>query len=116
MIPAMREAPLRIFRVHDQPADALSHAVRQVFLGRTVQSCGVAHFAPGVCAHERERHVHDHDEVFVILAGEITVPIVGGPADVARAGHLALVEAAKEHHLTNHTSLPCVALYLILAK
>jgi len=44
------------------------------------------------------------------------VPIEGGPSGIARAGDWVLVEAGEEHHLANHTHLPCTALYLILAE
>ena len=75
----------------------------------------MAEFAPGTVAHEGEKHVHEDDEVFVILTGEIRVPITDGPTDIARAGDWVLVARGEEHHLTNHTQLPCVAMYLILA-
>ena len=107
---------MKIFRALEIPSGENSEAVRDVFQGRTVVSCGVAEFAPGCCAHEGEKHVHEHDEVFVILRGEITVPIVGGPTGVARAGDWVLVEAGEEHHLTNHTTAACKAMFLILKE
>jgi quercetin dioxygenase-like cupin family protein len=107
---------MRVIRALETPSGANSEAVSAIFLNRTVVSCGVAEFAPGCCAHEGERHVHDHDEVFVILHGEITVPIAGGPTDVARAGDWVLVEAGEEHHLSNHATVPCKAMFLILKK
>ena len=108
---------MQVIRLYEPPARSSSaQMVQQVMQGRTVEACGVATFPPGSVAHEGERHVHAHDEVFIILAGEITVPIVGGPTDIARAGDWVLVEAGEEHHLTNHTGLPCVALFLILKR
>ncbi len=107
---------MRVFRVRELSNEQRAEAVRELLLGRRVISCGVAEFAPGVRAHEGEEHVHEQDEVFVILCGEVTVPIKGGPSEVARAGDWVLVEAGEEHHLTNHTRLPCVAIYLIVAK
>ena len=107
---------MNIARLHEATAQERDEAVHEAFLGRRVASCGMAEFAPGAVAHEGERHVHEHDEAFIILTGEITVPIVGGPTDVARAGDWVLVKAGEQHHLTNHTHLPCVALWLVLAK
>jgi quercetin dioxygenase-like cupin family protein len=107
---------MKIVRLHEASAQERSDAVRKAFMGRNVVSCGTAEFAPGTYAHEGERHFHEHDEVFIILTGEITVPIKDGPAGVARAGDWVLVKAGEEHHLTNHTHLPCVAMYLILAE
>ena len=105
---------MRIIRALETPSNENAEAVRDVFFGRTVVQCGVAEFQPGCCAHEGEKHVHEHDEVFVILSGSITVPIVDGPTDVARAGDWVLVEAGEEHHLSNHTTVPCKAMFLIL--
>jgi len=107
---------MRVFRALEMPSSENAAAVRGVFRGRRVAECGVAEFAPGCRAHEGERHVHEHDEVFIILSGSITVPITGGPTDVARAGDWVLVEAGEEHHLSNHTTAACRAMFLILAS
>jgi quercetin dioxygenase-like cupin family protein len=106
---------MQVFRLHESPASRRDEDVRAAMLGRTVVSCGMAEFPPNSQAHQGERHVHQHDEVFIVLTGEITVPIVGEESAVARAGDLVLVGAGEEHHLTNHTHLPCVAIYLVLA-
>lgn len=105
---------MRIVRVHETAEADHRRVVKQVFEHHTVVDCGVAVFAPGECAHCDEEHRHADDEVFVILSGEVTVPITGGPTGVARAGDWVHVRAGEEHHLTNHTHLPCVAMYLML--
>jgi quercetin dioxygenase-like cupin family protein len=107
---------MKVVRVIEVANEEHNAAVRDVFLGRKVVSCGMVEFPPGHYAHEGEHHVHEHDEVFLILAGEITVPIEGGATDVARAGDWALVEAGEEHHLTNHTNSPCKCIYLVLEQ
>ena len=107
---------MEIVRVSETPGEQQGRMVSKVFLNRTVVACGVPTFPPGLCAHEGEKHVHEHDEVFIILAGEITVPIVGGRTGVARTGDWVLVEAGEEHHLTNHANLPCRAMFLILKE
>lgn len=107
---------MKVIRLHATPPPAHQAVVREVFLNRTVTHCGIAEFTPGCYAHKGERHVHDDDEVFIVLSGEITVPITDGPTDIARAGDWVLVEAGEEHHLSNHTHLPCTCMYLILKK
>lgn len=107
---------MRVIRLHELGAAERDAALREAALGREVTACGVAEFAPGVRAHDGERHVHPHDEVFIILAGEIAVPIAGGPTEVARAGDIVVVAAGEEHHLTNNSTVPCVAAYLILRR
>lgn len=107
---------MKVIRLHQTPPQQHTQAVQEIFLNRTVVNCGVAEFAPGCYAHPGEKHLHEHDEVFIILNGEITVPITAGPTDIARAGDWVFVAGGEEHHLTNHTHLPCTAMYLILKK
>jgi quercetin dioxygenase-like cupin family protein len=104
---------MRVVRLHETGIDENARLIREILLGCAVSNCGIAEFAPGVVAHVNERHVHAQDEVFIILSGEITVPNPGGGVDTARAGDWIFVEAGLEHHLTNHTILPCVAMYIL---
>jgi quercetin dioxygenase-like cupin family protein len=105
---------MQVFRARTTEATALAEAVKQTFAGRKILRCGMAEFAPGCYAHEGEEHVHESDEVFVVLTGEMTVPITDGPSEIVRAGDFVLVAAGEQHHVTNHTQLPCRAMYLIL--
>jgi quercetin dioxygenase-like cupin family protein len=105
---------MRIIHLDQTTNRERSEAAKEQLGGRRIRECGVAEFAPGCVAHDGERHVHDHDEIFLILRGDITVPIVGGPTEVAYAGDWVLVDAGEEHHLINHTDEPCVAMFLIL--
>jgi len=107
---------MKIVRLHTTAPAANRDAVRDVLLNRTIVNCGIAAFEPGCCAHKGEKHFHEDDEVFIILNGEITVPITNGPTDIARAGDWVLVEAGEEHHLSNHTNIVCTAMYLIVRK
>jgi quercetin dioxygenase-like cupin family protein len=107
---------MRIVPVAGTPSAENGKLVWHAFKNRTVVSCGVAEFPPGFCAHLGEKHVHDHDEVFIILSGEITVPITNGPTGRAGTGDWVLVAAGEEHHLTNHGAQPCIAMYLILKE
>jgi quercetin dioxygenase-like cupin family protein len=88
---------------------------RAVAAGCRVLRCGIAHFEPGHVAHAGEPHSHEHDEVFVVLDGRLTVPITDGPTATAGAGDWIRIAAGEEHHLTNHTDQPCTVLYMILA-
>ncbi len=105
---------MHVYRAQTTEAPELAQAVKQTFAGRRIRRCGLAEFPPGQIAHADEAHVHQADEVFVVLTGEMTVPITGGPSEIVRAGDFVLVSAGEEHHVTNHTRLPCRAMYLIL--
>ncbi len=105
---------MRIIGLKETSGDERHAIVKDTFKGRLIRDAGAAAFPPGCVAHDNERHVHDHDEVFIILSGEITVPITNGPTGEARAGDWVLVEAGEEHHLTNRTDATCVAIFMIL--
>lgn len=89
-------------------------AIRTILAGRTIIRSGVALFEPRTVAHEGEKHVHEYDEIFIILDNEILVPIVGGESGVARVGDWVFVEKGEEHHLTNVTESPCTAIYMLI--
>jgi quercetin dioxygenase-like cupin family protein len=105
---------MKVIRLHQTAAEDHRDAVRDAMDGRTVVRCGVAEFAPHSYAHEGEQHKHEHPEVFIVLNGEITAAVEGQPDQIARAGDWVLIDADQEHHMTNHTHLPCTCMYLIL--
>ncbi len=105
---------MKVVRLAQVPRVENQQTLRDLLCARRIAQCGIAQFEPGMVAHEGEKHVHEHHEIFVILTGEVSVPVTDGPTQIARAGDWVLVEAGEEHHLTNHTNLPCVAMYLIV--
>ncbi len=107
---------MEIIRMHETSVEENNRLLREKVLQANVSVCGIAEFSPGQVAHDGERHLHVHDEIFIILSGEITVPVEGQSSEIARTGDWVYVEAGLEHHLTNHTILPCVAMYLVLAR
>lgn len=105
---------MQIVALAETSGPEMTDALRRVMMHRTVVDCGVATFPPGTVAHAGERHTHPHDELFVILSGEITIPTEGGHDGVARAGDWLVVQAGVDHHLTNRSEVPCTAMYLLL--
>ena len=65
---------------------------------------GVKVFEPGESAHPEARHVHDQDEVFILLQGEGILPIDGEEYPV-KAGEVWIVEAGEDHHLRSSDKL-----------
>jgi len=104
---------MRVFKL-DSAANAVRASdVKSNLEGRTIVKCGVAEFQPHTVAHQGEPHVHEADEVFVVLRGEMTVPVAGGEAAVLSTGDWVLVEAGEEHHVTNESDTPAVVIYVI---
>lgn len=71
---------------------------------------GMKIFEPGESAHPEPRHVHDKDEVFILLQGEGVLPVDGVEYPV-KAGEVWIVEASEDHHLRSSLEQPLVAVW-----
>ena len=76
---------------------------------------GVKVFAPGETAHPEPRHVHEKDEVFILLQGEGVLPIDGEEYPV-KAGDVCIVAAGEDHHLASSVEQPLVAAWYMLDR
>lgn len=70
-------------------------------------------FVPrGVTAHEDEAtHVHDREEIFVILQGKAVVHFDDSDEAIG-PGDVMVIEPGENHHLESDEADPCVLLYL----
>jgi len=80
-------------------------------------SAGIAHggvyvFRPGETAHPEPRHVHEVDEVFIILQGKGVIPIDGIDYPV-RTGDVVIVEAGEDHHTRSSVEEPLVTAWYV---
>ena len=69
---------------------------------------GVHVFEPGEHAHPEPRHVHDVDEVFIVLQGAGVIPIDGREYPL-KAGDVVIVAAGEDHHARSSVDDPLVA-------
>ena len=80
-----------------------------------IENGGIKIFAPGETAHPEPRHVHDVNEVFILLEGEGVLPIEGVEHTV-KAGEVWIVEAGEDHHLRSSVEQPLVAVWYELDR
>lgn len=106
---------LTIVRVHETTGKDNTELLQRYFKGKQVGNCGVAHFPPHFRAHEGDPHIHDVDEVFIILSGELVVPVDdGGPQVTARTGDWVHIPKHTGHHVRNETELPVACIWMEL--
>lgn len=83
--------------------------------GAGIDHGGVKVFAPGETAHPEPRHVHEEDEVFILLQGKGILPIDGVEYPV-QAGDVCIVAAGEDHHLASSVEQPLVAAWYMLDR
>ncbi len=82
-------------------------------LGDAVITGGGVHvFAPGETAHPEPRHVHEVNEVLIMLQGTGVFPVDGKDYPVC-AGDVVVVEAGEDHHLRSSADDPLVVAWFL---
>ena len=76
---------------------------------------GLLLFEPGQTAHPEPRHVHEADEVFIIVQGKGILPIEGKEYPV-KTGDVAIVKANKDHHLRSSEDDPLIVAWYVMEK
>jgi quercetin dioxygenase-like cupin family protein len=79
-----------------------------------VSGGGIYVFKPGEVAHPEPRHVHDVDEVFILVQGKGVIPIDGVEYPV-ETGDVVVVEAGEDHHTRSSVEDPLVAAWYLMA-
>ena len=94
-----------------QPSD--SRLLPDVLGDKKITGGGIYVFKPGEVAHPEPRHVHDVDEVFVIVQGKGVIPIDGVEYPI-RTGDVVVVEAGEDHHTRSSEENPLVTAWYLL--
>ncbi len=76
---------------------------------------GVYLFKPGETAHPEARHVHEVDEVFLVLQGKGVIPIDGVEYDL-QAGDVVIVHAGEDHHTRSSADQPLVVAWYVMDR
>ena len=74
---------------------------------------GIYVFKPGEVAHPEPRHVHDVDEVFIIVQGKGVIPIDGVEYQI-KTGDVVVVEAGEDHHTRSSEEDPLVTAWYLM--
>ena len=80
-----------------------------------VQHGGVYVFESGETAHPEARHVHDTDEVFIVIQGTGVLPVDGTDHPI-RAGDVVIVEAGEDHHTRSSAEDPLAVAWYVLDR
>ena len=96
----------------DQLTTDGSRMLTDVLGNASITGGGVYVFKPGETAHPEPRHVHDVDEVFILLQGSGVIPIDGKDYPV-RAGDVVIVAAGEDHHTRSSEDDPLVAAWYV---
>ncbi|NQT19608.1 MAG: cupin domain-containing protein [Planctomycetes bacterium] len=99
-------------------AELNSHSSRllpQLLGDAKITGGGVYVFKPGETAHPEPRHVHEVDEVFIMLQGTGVIPIDGVDYPVC-TGDIVVVEAGEDHHTRSSVDDPLVTAWYVMDK
>lgn len=86
------------------------HVLKGVVPGKYLVVGGIGFKEPGQVTHPGH-HVHDDEEVFIILQGKGEIEI-GGRRHPIAAGDVLVVEPGEDHHLVSSDDDPLVNLWL----
>jgi len=79
--------------------------------GKKVTRGGLHIFKPGEVAHAGQRHVHDLEEVFIVLQGKAKLPINGDVYEL-KTGDVAIIQPGEDHHMTGDEKEPPAVVWL----
>lgn len=82
---------------------------------RKITNGGLAVLKPGETPHPDPGHVHDTEEVFIILQGAGTLPLNDDEYHV-ETGDVIIVEAGEDHHLTSSVDDPLAVAWYMMEK
>ena len=105
---------MKLFRLSEIPDARRGHFLGGILSGRSIHHGSMSYKKPGAVTHTEGRHVHDDDEVFVILqgTGEMEIDGVRHPIGV---GDVVVAEAGEDHHLRSSADDPVINLWFHLA-
>lgn len=108
---------MKRYRIQDlQETRAGEHVLQSVLPGAHIYSGGLAFSKPGERSHTndgpegRDYHVHQDEELFLIVQGQGTIELNGEFTPVA-AGDIIVIEPGEDHHLISSTDDPIVTLW-----
>jgi len=103
---------MKKIRLNQLKGDVGSTVFGDLVSGRKVVRGGVHVFKPGEVAHaDQERHVHEIEEIFIVLQGQGRLPVEGEVHD-AKTGDVIIIEPGENHHMGSSEEDPLVIVWL----
>ncbi len=103
---------MRLYRLDTLEDIDHGHVFHPLVEGEFISEGEMLFLPRGLVAHAEEpRHVHDREEIFVILQGKAIVHFDASD-DPVEPGDVIVIDAGENHHLESDSDDPCVMLYL----
>jgi len=97
--------------LNELEVNARATVLGDLISGTRIVKGGVHAFKPGEVAHAGQSHVHDSEEVFLVLQGKGKLPVDDDVHEV-RAGDVIVIEPGENHHMTSGEDDPLVVVWL----
>ena len=107
---------MKILRLNSLPDNRNGHFLSGLIPGAFINNGGLAFAPQGSRAHTndgpdgRDFHVHDDEEVFVVLGGTARMEI-NGQVHPLCVGDVCIVEPGEDHHMISDENDPSVHLW-----
>ena len=107
---------MKLFRINGLPDVRDGHFLKGLIPGKHICVGGLSFAPPGSRAHTndgpqgRDYHVHDDEEVFVILDGKARMEI-NGAVHTLSVGDVCIIEAGEDHHIVSDEHDPSVHIW-----
>ena len=101
---------MKRYRLTELPDTHEGHILTGVISGRYINKGTMSYKPPGFRTHPEGNHVHDDEEIFVILQGKAQMEVDGEliPLEV---GDVLVIEPGEEHYLISDEEDPCINLW-----
>lgn len=102
---------MRRYRLTELPDIREGHILSGIIPGKYIYKGTMGYKAPGQVTHaEEEVHVHDDEEVFIIVQGKAIMDM-GEEKVPLIVGDVLIVEPGENHHLIADEEDPCINIW-----
>lgn len=103
---------MKRYRLNQLPDTDSHHVFGGIVPGEFIAAGDMLFKSPGFMSHaDQPRHMHDEEEIFVILQGKARVRFDDRVEHLV-AGDVVVIEAGENHHLEADEEDPCINLYI----
>ena len=102
---------MKLLRLNQLPDNREGHFLRGLIPGKYINKGTMGYKGPGLVTHAAEPvHVHDDEEVFIILQGKAKMDM-GDRVIPLTVGDVLVVEPGENHHLISDEEDPCINIW-----
>ena len=101
---------MKRLKISDLGSDGPQHVVHELVPGAYIDHGGLSFHTVGFRTHPEGEHVHDNEEIFIILQGRGEIEI-DGRREPLHAGEVLIIEPGEEHHIVGDPTYPIINLW-----